>query len=232
MQDGFRCDYADAPPDDFWKQTIDTLRNIKSHKLLLLAEGSRKTLYNDGFDYTFGFNFFGNLKDIYAKDKSVRSIDTLNINDYAHIADGQQIVRYITNHDVNGSDGTPLELFGGKRGSMAAFVVVAYMKGIPLVYNGQEVGMDKRIPFPFTSPKVNWSVNADVTAEYKKIIALRNSSEAIRRGKLTSYTTHDVCAFTKEAGTQKILVISNFRNKPVTFFCSGKSCKYRLERCF
>ncbi|RYE16123.1 MAG: hypothetical protein EOP51_26405, partial [Sphingobacteriales bacterium] len=31
--DGFRCDYADGPPVDFWKQAIDTLRNISSHKL-------------------------------------------------------------------------------------------------------------------------------------------------------------------------------------------------------
>ena len=28
--DGFRCDYADGPPADFWKQAIDTLRNIKT----------------------------------------------------------------------------------------------------------------------------------------------------------------------------------------------------------
>ncbi len=26
--DGFRCDYADAPPADFWKQAVDTLRNV------------------------------------------------------------------------------------------------------------------------------------------------------------------------------------------------------------
>ena len=30
--DGFRCDYSDGPPFDFWKQAIDTLRNITSHR--------------------------------------------------------------------------------------------------------------------------------------------------------------------------------------------------------
>jgi pullulanase/glycogen debranching enzyme len=128
------------------------------------------------------------------------------------------MIRYLTNHDVNSSDGTPLDLFGGKSGSMAAFVVVAYMKGIPMVYNGQEVGTPFRLVFPFTGTKVDWTLdNADVTAEYKKIIAFRNSSEAIRRGALTSYSSDDVAVFTKIQGSKKVLVLSNLRNKQVVY---------------
>ena len=81
--DGFRCDYADGPPIDFWKQAIDTLRNISTHQLLFLAEGSRSSNYSAGFDYNFGFNFFTNLKNVYANKRSVLSIDSLNITDYA-----------------------------------------------------------------------------------------------------------------------------------------------------
>lgn len=215
--DGFRCDYADGPPTDFWKQAIDSLRKISTHHLLMLAEGQRKANYAAGFDYNFGFNFFENLKDIYQNNKSVISIDSLNVVNYIGTTDGQQTVRYITNHDVNSSDGTPLELFGGKKGSMAAFVVVAYMKSVPMIYNGQEVGTPYRLTFPFTSSKIDWKINPEITAEYKKIIAFRNASTAIRRGKLTSYTTADVCAFTKEAGAEKVFVISNLRDKPGSF---------------
>lgn len=216
--DGFRCDFADGPPADFWKQAIDTLRNIKSHKLLLLAEGSRPANYASGFDYNFGFNFYGNLKRIYRNNRSVKSIDSVNVKDYKGATDGQGIVRYLTNHDVNSSDGTPLDLFGGKKGSMAAFVVVAYMKGIPLIYNGQEIGTPFRLVFPFTRTHVDWTLNnPDVTAEYKKIIAFRNHNETVRRGKLTSYSSDDVCAFTKTAGSKKVFVLSNLRNKPVIY---------------
>jgi hypothetical protein len=35
------------------------------------------------------------------------------------------------------SDGTPLELFGGK-GSIATFVVAAYMNSIPMIYNDKK----------------------------------------------------------------------------------------------
>jgi hypothetical protein len=34
---------------------------------------------------------------------------------------------------------------------------------------------------------------------------------------LTSYTNADVCAFTKEMGTDKIFVASNLRNASITF---------------
>jgi glycosidase len=215
--DGFRCDYADGPPVDFWKQAIDTLRAIPNHKLLMLAEGQRPGNYQAGFDYNFGFRFFERLEAVYKRGRSVKVIDTLNTENYVGAADGQQIVRYLTNHDVNGSNGSAVEIFGGKTGSMSAFVVVAYMKGVPLIYNGQEVGLPYRLVFPFTSAKVDWSLNPDVTVEYKKIIAFRNASTAIRRGKLTSYTTDDICAFTKEDDGKKVFVISNLRNRPITF---------------
>jgi glycosidase len=211
--DGFRCDYADGPPVDFWKQAIDTLRNISTHKLLMLAEGSRSSNYSAGFDFNFGFGFYGALKNIYGSGASVLTIDNINNSEYSNASNGQQVVRYITNHDVNGSDGTPLDLFGGKNGSMAAFVVAAYMKSVPMIYNGQEVGNPQRLTFPFTSTKINWALNPDITAEYKKVIAFRNSSNAIRRGNLASYSTADVCAFTKESGAEKLVVIANLRNR-------------------
>jgi glycosidase len=217
--DGFRCDYADGPPLDFWKQTLDTLKTISNHKLLMLAEGSRPGHFAAGFDYNFGFNFFGNLKSIYSRNRSVKLIDTINVREYSGtVSEGQAMVRYLTNHDVNSSDGTPLDLFGGKKGSMAAFVVVAYMKGIPMIYNGQEVGTPYRLTFPFKSTAVDWTLNnPDITAEYKKVIAFRNKSKAVRRGSLSSYSSDDVCAFVKELKAEKVLVLSNLRNKSVTY---------------
>ncbi|KQN38692.1 hypothetical protein ASE92_04515 [Pedobacter sp. Leaf41] len=218
--DGFRCDYADGPPLDFWKQVNDSLKTIKTHNLLMLAEGSSPRYFTAGFDYFFGFNYFGNLKSIFSNNKSVKSIDTLNNSDYKGAKSGQAVVRYLTNHDVNGSDGTPLELFGGKKGSAAAFVVTAYMKGVPMIYNGQEIGTPFRLTFPFTGKSIDWSfeeTNRDVLEEYKKIVGFRNKSKAVRRGALVSYSSNDVCVFTKTLEKQTVLVLANLRNKPVTY---------------
>lgn len=215
--DGFRCDYADGAPVDFWKQAIDTLRNIPGHKLLMLAEGARSENYGAGFDYNFGFRFFEKMKDIYAHDRTVLSIDSLNVSDYSGASEGQQVIRYTSNHDVNGSDGTPQELFGGEKGSIAAFVIAACMKSVPMVYNGQEVGTPYRLTFPFTSKKIDWSLNPSVTAGYKKILAFRNGSVAVRRGKMTPYSNADVCVFTKQQGNEKVLVCVNVRNRAVNY---------------
>lgn len=215
--DGFRCDYADGPPADFWKQAIDTLRNIKTHKLLMLAEGTRTDHFSSGFNYTFGFRFYEQLKNVYSKNQPATNINNLNTSEYTGAADENRVVRYTTNHDVNSSDGTPLDLFGGNQGSMAAFVVSAYMKSVPMIYNGQEVGTPYKLNFPFTGTTINWNLNPEMVAEYKKIIALRNSSIAIRRGALTSYSNADICAFTKISGTDNVFVLSNLRNTSIDF---------------
>ncbi|MFZ4456698.1 MAG: alpha-amylase family glycosyl hydrolase [Bacteroidales bacterium] len=212
--DGFRCDFTDGPPVDFWKQAIDTLRNIKTHKLLLLAEGSRSGNFSAGFDFNFGFGFFGGLKSIFNNGLAT-IIDNLNLSEYSNSTGTQQVVRYTSNHDVNGSDGTPLELFGGRKGSMAAFAVAAWMKSVPMVYGGQEVGTPYRLAFPFTGSKVNWTLNPDITAEYKHILEIRNNSNAIRRGVITSYSNSDICAFSKESIGERIFVIINLRNSVI-----------------
>ncbi|MDD2799785.1 MAG: alpha-amylase family glycosyl hydrolase [Bacteroidales bacterium] len=215
--DGFRCDFADGPPVDFWKQAIDSLRNIKTHKLLMLAEGKRRQNFDVGFDFNFGFSFFDALKGIFASSNPALNIDNLNLSEYSGALSTQQIVRYTTNHDVNGSDGTPLDLFGGKEGSMSAFVVVALMKSVPMIYGGQEVGLPYKLPFPFTGKKIDWSLNPDITAEYKRIISVRNKYNAIRRGTSTSYSTSDICAFTKESVTEKLFIVCNLRSSQKTF---------------
>jgi glycosidase len=215
--DGFRCDYTNGPPFDFWKQTLDTVHNIASRRLLMLSEGSRSDHFKAGFDYNFGFRFFHHLKGIFEGTESARAIDTLNIREYVGAEPGKRVVRYTSNHDVNGSDGTPLQLFGGREGSMAAFVIAAYMKSVPMLYGGQEVGTPYRLTFPFTSTKIDWTINPELKEEYKKVIAFRNQSAAIRRGDLVSYTTDDVCAFTKQERNERVLVLINVRNRSVSF---------------
>lgn len=218
--DGFRCDFADNPPIDFWQQAFDTLRGIVSHRLLLLAEGSRSANYGAGFDYNFGFQFYGGLKSLFAGGAATQ-IDVSDSVEYIGATGSQQIVRYLTNHDVDGSDGAPVTLFGGIPGSTAAFVVVAYRKSVPFIYNGTEVAFPTAITFPFTSVTIDWTINPGVTAAYTQIVGVRNNSVAIRRGSVTAFDNNDVCAFTKTAGDSSVLVLVNLRNAPVIYPVPG-----------
>ncbi|MFZ4056942.1 MAG: alpha-amylase family glycosyl hydrolase [Ferruginibacter sp.] len=216
--DGFRCDYADGPPNDFWAQAIDTLRSIPGHKLLMLAESNATTKYAAGFNLIFGFNFYAALKSIYNSSSSVQTLDNSNTADYNNVSTNQQhVVRYLTNHDVNNSDGTALQMFGGASGTMPAFVVAATMKGVPMLYNGQEVGTTFSLPIFTLGNVINWNQNQAMVEEYKRIIAFRNGSAAVKRGTLTSWSSADICAFSKTSGTENIVVIANLRNSAINY---------------
>ena len=214
--DGFRCDYANGPPANFWSQAISSLRSITTHKLLLFAEGDGGALYTSGFDYTFSWNFYNNIK-LIKKGSSATLIDNSNSVDYSGATGTKQVVRWLSNHDVYGSDSSAFIVFGGKAFTMAAFVVTAYMKSVPFIYNGMEVGNTVAMPFPFTSTVINWTEDASVTPEMTKIITFRDSSIAIRRGALTSYDNADVCAFKKVTETESVVVFVNLRNAEKNF---------------
>ncbi|MBF9238500.1 hypothetical protein I2I05_13925 [Hymenobacter sp. BT683] len=217
--DGYRFDYADGPTQAFFTEALQNLNSIKTHKLLLLAEGDKKKYYlKGGFQMCYDFGFINVLKhDIFAQGKSVKLIDSVNTANYRDTPPSARMLRYTSNHDVNAWEGTPQQLFGGERGSMAAFVVASYMKAVPLIYNGQEVGHPERIPFMGPRKPINWAVKSPLTQEYKRLIRFRNGSNAVRNGALASYSTDDVCAFTKIDGNEKVLTLVNLRNAPVSY---------------
>lgn len=218
--DGFRCDFANNPPIDFWTQAIGNLRSITTHKLLMFAEGDHQNLFQGGFDYSFGDDFYYDaLKPIAQSGSSVTDLVT-NYNNYEYLdASGtNQVMRYTDNHDVDGNaGGNALSVFGGSAGVMANFVVCAYMKGVPFLFGSQEVAFNQPIPWPYTSPKIDWTQNASVTAEFTKVLQYRTSSTAIRQGTMTNYSNVDVCAFTKTSGSEKVAVMVNLRNRVSTF---------------
>ena len=217
--DGYRFDYADGPSQEFFTEALANLRAIPKHKLLMLAEGDKKKYYlQGGFDLCYDFGFMNVMKgDIFAKGKSVKLIDSVNTANYRNAPANARMVRYISNHDINAWDGTPAQLFGNQRGAMAAFVVASYMKAVPMIYNGQEVGYAERVPFMGARRPIVWTPNPALTKEYQRLIKFRNGSTAVRNGALASYSTDDVCAFTKTEGKEQVLVLANLRNAAVNY---------------
>ncbi len=219
--DGFRFDFTDGPPIDFWTQANSKLRSSNAGRLILYAEGGRQDNYK-AFDYNHGFSFYDALKQMFGDAQAPATrVENENNAQYSSAGDMNRLVRYITNHDVNGWDGVPQKLFGGQAGAFAAFVIAAYNRGVPLIYNGQEIALSYPLLFPFTEQKIQWNLNQPVTDEYIKLIELYNRSTAIRRGMPTSYSNNDVSAFVKESGGDKALVLVNIRNRRLTFNLPG-----------
>lgn len=217
--DGYRFDYADGPPQEFFAGALANLRSIPGHKLLFLAEGDKKKyFFQTGFQLDYDFPFIQVMRrDILAHGKSAKLLDSLNAAEYRNAPPAARMVRYTSNHDINSSEGPPQEMFRGERGAMATFVVAAYMRAVPMIYNGQEVGYAQRVPFMGPRKAIDWTPNPALTREYKQLIRLRNGSEALRNGQLATYSSDDVCAFTKTLGGEQVLVLANLRNAAVAY---------------
>jgi glycosidase len=215
--DGFRCDYANNPPLDFWTQAINNLRGITTHKLLMFAEGDRLENFQVGFDLNFGDKwYYDAIRKISQEGLTVAQIQTTTNTEYTYATGSQQVVRYTANHDTESSV-MPLTVFQNHAGVVANFLVSAYMRGVPFLTSGQETDFNQVIPWPWNSVKINWNTNPSAAADFTKVLNFRTSSNAIRRGTMTNYSNANVCAFTKISGTDKVVVMTNLRNAASTF---------------
>jgi len=214
--DGFRCDAADYIPYSFWKQAIDSIKKIPNRKLILLAEGARSDHFSAGFQMNFGWDFFNTNKNVFKNNQSASNYYATNQNEYSNIPSGSQKLRFTSNHDEDAWDDTPLGLFGGKTASMSAFVISAYMGGVPLIYDGQEVGCPVKLPFFSRSP-INWTTNPDMVKEYKWLMQLRTFHAAVRTGYLEYYADSNIVAFKRWTSNDEVLVLANTRNASKTF---------------
>ena len=214
--DGYRCDFADNVPAGFWALSLDTLSNIKTHKLIYLAEGTSAAEITSGFQLSFGFAYYSALKGVFAGSQSPSSIFSTNTNEINSIPSPGIKVRYTTNHDDASSDGSTLTVYNGKQGALSAFVLAAYMDGVPLIYDSQEVGYPNPIGI-FSNVPVDYTANPDLVAGYKQILSFRKAHEAIKTGALTTYNDPNVVVFEKVSGTDDVLILDNVKNNAETF---------------
>jgi len=73
----------------------------------------------------------------------------------------------ITNHDENSWQGTEFERYGEGVRTFATFIFTAY--GVPMLYSGQEVGLNKRLKF-FSKDTIDWADPKQFQPFYKKLV--------------------------------------------------------------
>lgn len=209
--DGFRCDAADYVPFDFWKQAINELQKIEGKSLIFLAEGNRTDHFTAGFQMNYGWDFYNTIKNVFRNSYSASYIFSVNSSEYNNIPAGKHKLRFTTNHDESAWDATPVTLFNGKKGALAASLIAIYLGGVPLIYSSQEVGISGTIPF-FTRQPIDWTLNPDMLIAYKDLLALYNNSDALKRGKLESFDAANAAVFKKSLNEKEFLIVVNVRN--------------------
>jgi glycosidase len=206
--DGFRCDAADFVPFEFWKQALDSLGS----DLVLLAEGSRANHFTAGFQLNYAWDFYGRIKGVFAGTYPASSIFTTHYDEANTVPAGARKLRFTTNHDETAWDAPPPQLFGGVQGALAASVITMYMGGVPLLYNGQEVGLDVNLPF-FSNYPIDWSLNPGMAAEYRRLIQLYKSSDALKKGQLATFPDPNIVAYQRTRDSETVVVVVNVKNE-------------------
>lgn len=213
--DGFRCDYADGVPFGFWSAAIDSIRAIPNRQFVFFAEGSRSDHFNAGFDLNFGWGWYGALKNVYAGEP-VSRIFTANNSEYSGTPAGKHWIRFTTNHDESAWDATPITLFNGVEGALAASVVTIFTAGAPLIYGSQEVGRSSTVPF-FSNSPINWNANPDMRQTYEAMLQFYSSSASARKGTRNTYANPDVATIRKVMDSDEVLILANLRDSSLVY---------------
>ena len=120
-------------------------------------------------------------------------------------------MRFSSNHDENAWDAPDVKKFGVKGAKLAA-VLVNTLPGIPLLYNGQEVGNNKKLKL-FAKISIDWKDGIEFRKLYTSLFALRKNEPAFSEGEMIRIPTTNarrVYAFARVSGTNKFIVVLNF----------------------
>ncbi|MFA9390793.1 MAG: alpha-amylase family glycosyl hydrolase [Prolixibacteraceae bacterium] len=222
--DGFRCDVAWGVPTDFWEQTRTALDPLKA--IWMLAEDEdHKDFLLKAFNCNYSWSLHHKLNDIAQGKENVQSI-----KDYFAAADttypqGSYMMQFTSNHDENSWQGTVYERMGDAAKTMAALTFV--LPGMPLIYNGQEAGLNKRLEF-FEKDEIDWS-NLEMQAFYKKLVDLKLNNQALWNGNAGApihffhmAKENNLIAFGRESENNKVVAIFNLSDKPLS---NAVTCK-------
>ena len=231
--DGYRCDVAMNVPGDFWAEAWKQVRKINPD-VYLLAEGEEQWLHEAGFEATYAWelhHIFNAMAKGGSETKNVAGDGTIK-TDAKSVADLKEYLArddekypapamrlmFTSNHDENSWAGTEFERMGDAHKTFAALTFVL-PKSQPLIYTGQEIGLNRRLQF-FEKDSVVELVDTEYGKEYrdfyKSLCAFRHNNAVLAAGDNVAPIVYvegapeTVLAYTREKDGNKVLCIFNF----------------------
>lgn len=206
--DGYRVDTASMIPRDFWEESIPAVQEIKP--VLFLAESADTSLREAGFQLIYDWSGYASLKTAFSRGRAINHIYAAQ-RELVPAADATYL-RFTTNHDETAWDAAPPVLFGGQAGARAAAVAQLLLPGVPMLYNGQEVGNSQSWAF-FDRWDYDWDANPQTREFYAALGRAWSASAALRFGELRvvpNRSPRTVASYLRVAREQQVLVLANF----------------------
>jgi len=214
--DGYRCDVAWNVPVDFWEVAVKELKAVKSD-LFMLAEAEEPLLQQTAFNMYYAWHLHHVMNEIAQGRADVDELRSA-FHQMNQRFPSYAIPMYFTsNHDENSWAGTEFERMGEAARTFAALTYL--LPGMPLIYNGQEVGFNRRLLF-FEKDEIDWVDRLDFTAFYRDLNHLRKANPALysqEKGghlvEMINSVPQAVFSFSREVKGNKVVAIFNLSNK-------------------
>ncbi len=215
--DGFRCDVASFVPIDFWENARAELNSMKP--VFMLAEAADRDLHQHAFDATYSWALWDALHNI------TTGLSPLELLTGGYIAEHVSIwprdayrMNFVDNHDKNAWEGSAYSNFG--KGLNAAIVLTCIMDGMPMMYSGQEAGLNHALPF-FEKEAIQWKEDP-IREIYTKLFHLKHHNQALWNGRwggemvrINNDKMGQVLSFVREKNGDKVMAIVNLSDNAV-----------------
>ena len=238
--DGFRCDVGDAVPIDFWVEAVTACQKVNP-ALVMINEGTNPEWLEKAFDACYAWPFGKTVRlainpkglaqpmeegTLAERMKEVRAYE-------AKIPSDSLMMGYLDNHDTATDDWE--DRFDRVRpvdAGNAAFVLMFLRKGLPLVFNGNEVADDSLNSFfapvehPMRAAKtVDWARALQPDGQrrlalIRTLAKLRHDDPVFHDGEMdwvADGETVGAVAFVRRLGDRKVFVAANLTEKAAAF---------------
>lgn len=208
--DGFRCDVAWGLPTPFWNEVTKRVRAAKPD-VFFLAEAELPQQQVAAFNLSYGFDLHHAMNQIAQGKKTAGGIDDAYAKIRATFPRGGALMVFTSSHDENSWAGTEFDRMGA---GYAPFAVLTFLlDGMPMIYNGQEVGLDRRLEF-FERDPIVWPTQPHpATRRYQVLTQLRRDHPALHTGapmrRLDTTDNATFYAIERSAGTRRVVGLFN-----------------------
>ena len=214
--DGFRCDVAYMVPTSFWEQARTELAKLKPG-VLMLAEGSKPELLVKAFDLDYAWPMLATLNNVLLRGAPASDLRRTWEEGRQQFPKGALHLRLSDNHD----EARAVARFG-LQGALAASVLMFTLDGVPLLYNGMEVGdaTESGDPALFEKVPVFWSPKErpPLRTVYKDLIQLRRQYPAFQNDRviwLRNSAEADLVSLMRLDDRDEFVVLINLSNRPL-----------------
>ena len=216
--DGFRCDVAEHVPVDFWEDAFSEIKKVKND-VFMLAEAENPELQKNTFNAYYAWHLHHIMNNIAQGKATADTLRKYFTESVKRFPSNTIPFNFTSNHDENSWKGSEHERMGGYAKQMAVFTYVA--PGIPLIYNGQEAGFNRRLLF-FEKDSIDWKRDTSYTKLYQELYKLRkenpvlNAPDNYNFEEINTDKPSSAYVMQRKSGSNSVISIFNFSTDTLT----------------